>query len=785
MGRALLLILVAATLGFPGAALAACPAWPHDSTENVWVCSGAGGEPNPVALADGAGGAFLVWTDGRSGAGTDIYAQHLDAYGRARWTAGGVPVCAAPFNQFRPRAVLDGAGGIVVAWQDQRSGSQYDIYAQRLDSLGAPRWIPNGVAVCTAGNDQGLPALATDGAGGAIVAWGDARGVGLSHVYAQRLGPDGAPQWTANGMAVCGAAGPQSGPAVVPDGAGGAIVAWQDGRVQLHTLICAQRLSPSGALRWAAAGVPAMATPGTASPPVLDADGTGGAVAAWMDFRNGKDYDILGQRFDSLGAVRWGPDGAGVCTAAQDQAGPTVAADRAGGAVVAWHDYRSAASLQIRAQRISPGGAPRWTPDGILLCGPGSSQAAVAVSDGASGAVVAWQDGRGGAWDVYAQHVDSAGTPQWQPGGVAVCTAQGGQSSLGLASDGAGGAIAVWVDSRSWVGNDLYAQRVERFGYLGNPEPCATGVRDVPADQGGWAELSWERSYLDTLPGAVVQSYEVWRKVPPTPTAVPAAARRAGRALAGYWEPVASVPAAAQESYTLAVPTGRDSMLGPNPLTLFRVEAHTLGEAFWASAPDSGYSVDNLPPVTPQGLRGIAAGGFVTLRWHPNPDPDVAVYRLYRGATSDFVPDRANRVCNQPDTVFADRPARRFCYKLSATDIHGNEGPCALLLDSEIVSVPAPAAASGFSLGRPWPNPARARAQVRLELPEAGPAELALFDAEGRRLRTLLSGAASPGPREVALELRGGAGQPLPCGIYWLRLSIPGRHLVRKLVVLR
>ncbi len=40
--------------------------------------------------------------------------------------------------------IPDGSGGAILAWDDQRSGLSYDIYAQRIDSLGSPSGPPGG-----------------------------------------------------------------------------------------------------------------------------------------------------------------------------------------------------------------------------------------------------------------------------------------------------------------------------------------------------------------------------------------------------------------------------------------------------------------------------------------------------------------------------------------------------------------------------------------------------------------------------------------------------------------
>src|SRR5712664_2056878 len=128
----------------------------------------------PAITSDGAGGAIVTWYDNRSG-NWDIYAQRVNAEGVPQWTADGVALCTAANNQFDPTIASDGAGGAIVTWNDFRSGSGFDIYAQRVNAAGVPQWTVDGVALCTATNDQWRPMIAPDGAGGAIVTWYDLR----------------------------------------------------------------------------------------------------------------------------------------------------------------------------------------------------------------------------------------------------------------------------------------------------------------------------------------------------------------------------------------------------------------------------------------------------------------------------------------------------------------------------------------------------------------------------------------------------------------------------------
>jgi hypothetical protein len=42
------------------------------------------------------------------------------------------PICTVSGNQMNPTITSDGSGGAIITWQDYRSGSYSDIYAQRI-----------------------------------------------------------------------------------------------------------------------------------------------------------------------------------------------------------------------------------------------------------------------------------------------------------------------------------------------------------------------------------------------------------------------------------------------------------------------------------------------------------------------------------------------------------------------------------------------------------------------------------------------------------------------------
>ena len=137
-------------------------------------------------------------------------------------------------------------------------------------------------------------------------------------------------------------------------------------------------------------------------------------------------------------------------------------------------------------------------------------------------------------------------------------------------------------------------------------------------------------------------------------------------------------------------------MANSNPYTAFIVQAVTaISTEFFGSAPDSGYSVDNLSPAAPAPFSVVYAGQSNMLHWTAISAADLREYRLYRGAGPSFVPGPSSLVAATTDTGYVDAPGSVF-YKLVAVDIHGNmsrpilaspESPVALL--AALVSVDA------------------------------------------------------------------------------------------------
>jgi len=93
--------------------------------------------------------------------------------------------------KFNLEMISDGSGGAIATWQDHR-GASTDIYAQRVSFSGVAQWAGD-AAVCTEGSHQDYPTIAPDGAHGAVISWEDGRVSGFD-IYAQRINASGVAQ---------------------------------------------------------------------------------------------------------------------------------------------------------------------------------------------------------------------------------------------------------------------------------------------------------------------------------------------------------------------------------------------------------------------------------------------------------------------------------------------------------------------------------------------------------------------------------------------------------------
>jgi hypothetical protein len=223
------------------------------------------------------------------------------------------------------------------------------------------------------------------------------------------------------------------------------------------------------------------------------------------------------------------------------------------------------------------------------------------------------------------------------------------------------------------------------------------------------------------------------------------------------------------------------------------VITQTAGQFFfWKSQPSSGYSVDNLAPSSPLNLTGQTVGNDAQLDWElpeMNND-DIAMYKVYRSQLAGVSPTPGNFLTSVPDLTLLDVTTGGLLhfYIVTAVDLSDQESA-----PSNEVAVPVvtgigdrtPAFPQTLTLLPNTPNPFSHSTTLRFGLPSNASASVEIYDVAGRRVFEHSIAAGSAGWQSITFDGRSPAGEPLPSGVYFARVTAGADTQTRKLVISR
>lgn len=354
------------------------------------------------------------------------------------------------------------------------------------------------------------------------------------------------------------------------------------------------------------------------------------------------------------------------------------------------------------------------------------------------------------------------------------------------------------------------------------PAAVIDSVVDVPADEGGWVRLHISRSAYDADPSAKpIVGYNVYRKVEDGVLAMRitsegeeideglllASSHRqskrdlpfavggariisfSGRNFAtgaglpeGTWEIVTSFYAFQQDQYACLAPTKADATAGDVPYATYLTTAHTTTPSVWfTSVPDSGYSVDNLPPAIPSGLAFEYADA---LQWNDNRETDLAGYRVHaQRSMADDHPDTVIAVAEshyEGIAALIEKDFHFFC--VTAVDRHGNESDRSSPIIPTGVDAQTPLV---NHLEQNIPNPFNPTTRIAFSIGKQGHVSLRIYDTAGRLIDVLVDADVHAGNHTVEWYGRDRMKRVMASGVYFYRLETKEFVETKKMILLR
>ncbi|MDH4338376.1 MAG: SBBP repeat-containing protein [Candidatus Krumholzibacteria bacterium] len=503
--------------------------------------------------------------------------------------------------------------------------------------------------------------------------------------------------------------------------------------------------------------------------------------------------DIFVAKYSPLGAHLWsqtfGNGGSDV--------GRSVATDASGNVFVTGHfsgtvDFGggplvSAGSNDIVLAGYSPTGTHLWS----RRFGGTSSDSGNSVATDASGNVFMTGIFRGtvdfgggplvsaGDYDIVIARYGPTGTHRWSrrfgsngpDNGRSLATTASGNVLLtgdfGGTVDFGGGPLV------SAGSGDILVTR-----YAGNPlEPVITSIADIGNDQGGKVKIRFERSGADdALAGTPVTRYAAFRRDDAPPAAVAPGERVL---LEDGWTQVGWVDAFGNSTYGIDVPTIGDSTqaLGQYYSTFLIRAATNVPTVYFDSPADSGYSIDNLAPGVPGGLLYNSG----VLSWNESPAADFDYFTVYGANVDDF--GSATIVDYTIGTGMDVTASPWVYYFVTATDFSGNEGlPVKVNTASGVGGTPQSYVLSVSN----YPNPFNPRTTVSYTVPSRGNVTVAIYDARGARVATLVENESrEAGAYRMEWNGRTDASVAASSGVYFARIEHAGLVRTKKMVLLK
>jgi len=713
-------------------------------------------QDNPRIVHTTDNGVIIIWEDKRNDADDpDLFAQKISLSGQRLWNLNGVPVAVADFSQSSPRLTADDAGGCYVVWDDARNGNapNIDIYAQHLSSSGTFLWQANGIAVCSAPNEQSGSLIKYAG-NHVFINWMDRRN-GSDGIYYQVLDLNGNPLLTANGVQVFwGLSGDATLKQIIHlPRQNDTVVIWQDTRyANLGYQIFYQIINQDGTLAFEENGCPITTLTGNdQSTPAAVVLPDGKIAVVWEEKRT-NNPKIYGQLLDGNGNRLWGDTGIAITDSEPlRQKDPKITYFN-GALYIGWSNLDIVPTpgedrqlYHIYGQKII-GDQKMWGSNGILISQiPASDNLFECQMETMVDLYFVWtrtsvNPANYGAFNVWAKRMTEDGNtaPGWPEYGVV--TSNYAEDDLkqylpqAVLTDA--GLFVEWLDLRSDFIKNLYGQLISPTGQiLWNPSGVSLADYGREQDEfsllgGSYITFAWKESITGANQDIALQRYSL-----------------TGTPLWGDLGNFIVQSNAKQSSPNLAQ--------FPQSGMLCAWEDYSNENAdIYMRFID--YDGTLLGPAT-----GTVVCDEIMVQQYPliavltNEIPNKAIIVWSDGRSSGKTP------------IFGLYAQKVANITTAADDNHSGQAPQVIQLNDN------------------YPNPFKNITSIRFSLPKSEKnVELAVYNLKGQKVKVLHSGKAAKGNYTLQWDGSDYNNRTVSAGIYFYRLTAGSKSVTKKMVLL-
>ncbi|MCF7793338.1 MAG: T9SS type A sorting domain-containing protein [Candidatus Cloacimonetes bacterium] len=195
-------------------------------------------------------GRYYIWQN-ESWPDYNIYAKLVNEDGTtaAGWDDNGTLICDADENQKEAKGIMT-PDGLLILWKDARNGD-FDIYGQLITEDGVTQWEDNGKALVSVVNDQELSNFLYND--GVVMTWEDYRTGSAFDVYMQQFDTSGNEVFTADGLPIIVHGNDQVNPYITMSN-DEYMIFWEDYQTESESNLMGQYIHDDGSLEWPSLG---------------------------------------------------------------------------------------------------------------------------------------------------------------------------------------------------------------------------------------------------------------------------------------------------------------------------------------------------------------------------------------------------------------------------------------------------------------------------------------------------------------------------------------------------